>query len=77
MAPAELERHMISHPAVADVCVIGVPDEMSGELPRAYVVLHPNVAERAQRDPKELDAVRESLFKVISCFIALALFVRY
>ena len=52
MAPAELERHMISHPAVADVCVIGVPDEMSGELPRAYFVLHPNVAERAQRDPK-------------------------
>ena len=39
MAPAELEGVAVSHPDVADAGVIGLPDERSGELPRAYVVL--------------------------------------
>ena len=38
VAPAELEALLITHPAVADVAVIGVPDEEAGELPKAYVV---------------------------------------
>ena len=39
MAPAELEALINTHPAIADVAVIGVPDERAGELPRAYCVL--------------------------------------
>jgi acyl-CoA synthetase (AMP-forming)/AMP-acid ligase II len=38
VAPAELEALIAIHPAVADVAVIGVPDEEAGELPKAYVV---------------------------------------
>lgn len=38
VAPAELEAHLLDHPAVADVCVIPVPDEAAGEIPKAYVV---------------------------------------
>jgi acyl-CoA synthetase (AMP-forming)/AMP-acid ligase II len=38
VAPAELEALLITHPAVADVAVIGVPDEECGELPKAFVV---------------------------------------
>ena len=38
VAPAELEALIITHPDVADVAVIGVPDEEAGELPKAYVV---------------------------------------
>jgi len=41
VAPAELENVLLTHPAVQDAAVIGKPDEMSGELPRAYVVLKP------------------------------------
>jgi 4-coumarate--CoA ligase len=40
--PAELEALIVTHPAVADVAVIGVPDVEAGELPRAYVVLKPD-----------------------------------
>ncbi len=36
--PAELEALLITHPDVADVAVIGVPDEDAGELPKAYIV---------------------------------------
>ncbi len=38
MAPAELEAHLLAHPAVSDCAVIQVPDDMSGEVPKAYVV---------------------------------------
>ncbi|MCA9965142.1 MAG: AMP-binding protein [Anaerolineales bacterium] len=38
VAPAELEALLLSHPAVADVCVIGKPDGEAGELPKAFVV---------------------------------------
>ncbi len=36
--PAELEALLITHPEVADVAVIGVPDDEAGELPKAFVV---------------------------------------
>jgi long-chain acyl-CoA synthetase len=39
--PAEIERVVASHPAVAMVAVGPVPDEVRGELARAYVVLRP------------------------------------
>ena len=39
--PAELERVLCMHPAVALAAVTGVPDEVKGELAKAYVVLKP------------------------------------
>ncbi|KIW85454.1 hypothetical protein Z517_00844 [Fonsecaea pedrosoi CBS 271.37] len=38
VAPSELEALLLSHPAVAEVAVIPLPDERSGEVPRAVVV---------------------------------------
>lgn len=44
VAPAELEALLLTHDAIQDVAVIPVPDEESGELPRAYVVLKSGVS---------------------------------
>ncbi len=50
--PAELEALLLAHPAVADVAVVGVPDEEAGELPKAFVV----VTAGAELDHEELMA---------------------
>ena len=46
--PAELEALLVSHPQIADVAVIGVPDEEAGELPKAFVVRQPGAEIEAQ-----------------------------
>ena len=38
VAPAELEGLLCAHPSVADAAVVGVPDEMAGEVPQAFIV---------------------------------------
>ena len=40
--PAEVENALMGHPAIADVAVIGVPDEKWGEVPMALVVRKPD-----------------------------------
>ena len=37
--PTELEDVLYTHPAVAEVAVIGIPDEYRGETPKAFIVL--------------------------------------
>ena len=39
VAPAALEAILLTHPAVVDAGVIGVPDAEAGEIPTAFVVL--------------------------------------
>lgn len=43
VAPAELEAHLLTHPAVNDCVVVGVPSDREGEVPKAFVVKSPSV----------------------------------
>jgi 2-aminobenzoate-CoA ligase len=41
IGPEEIEVTLATHPAVLDVAVIGVPDQVRGQIARAFVVLKP------------------------------------
>lgn len=41
IGPFEVESVLITHPAVAEVAVVGVPDDLRGEVLEAFVVLRP------------------------------------
>lgn len=38
VAPAEIEALLLSHDGITDAAVIGIPDDVAGEIPKAYVV---------------------------------------
>ena len=58
VAPAELEALLLTHPAVLDAAVIGLPDQEAGELPKACIVKKPNM----NVSDKEISAFIESMF---------------
>ena len=47
--PAEIERMMAAHPGIAQVAVIGVPDERQGEVGKAFVIARPGHTLDAQQ----------------------------
>ncbi|KAF7369084.1 Phenylacetyl-ligase [Mycena venus] len=64
--PAELEGHLLTHPSIVDAAVIGVPDDYSGELPMAFIVLQPELAAAATTDSRLADELRASIFKHVA-----------
>lgn len=46
MPPAELEDLLLSHPKIKDCAIIGIPDQVNGEIPKAYVVKSDNSLEK-------------------------------
>ncbi|CDO75538.1 hypothetical protein BN946_scf184776.g4 [Trametes cinnabarina] len=62
--PAELEGHLLDHPDVGDVCVVGMPDEYSGELPLAFVVPSSDAQARMKADPAAAATIRAAIMKV-------------
>ena len=62
--PAELEALIVTHPAVADVAVIGIPEIEAGELPKAFVVLKPGESATAE-DIQEFVAGHVASYKKI------------
>lgn len=62
VAPAELEALLLDHPAVADVCVIGVVNPDGDEMPRAYIML--NEGKKAtEQEIQEWEASRVTRYK--------------
>jgi long-chain acyl-CoA synthetase len=46
--PAEIERVVAQHPSVAMVAVGRQPDELKGEIAKAYIVLKPGATQNAE-----------------------------
>ena len=62
--PAELEGLLLTHPAIADSAVIGVEDEESGEVPKAFVVIKESQSPTAE-EIMEFIAGQVATFKQI------------
>lgn len=59
MAPAELEALLLNNDLVNDVAVIQIPDETSGELPRAYIVLKDSEKDNEETKSEIYEWVKE------------------
>ena len=58
LSTGSMEAALAGHPAVAECCVIGVHDEMKGQVPRGFVVLKGGVSASPE------DVVRECVQRV-------------
>ncbi|TFK68434.1 phenylacetyl-CoA ligase [Pluteus cervinus] len=68
VAPAELEGCLLDHADVSNACVVGIPDDYSGEIPIAYIVLTAKAAERIKADPtgKASEETKKSIIKHVA-----------
>ncbi|KAF8755494.1 acetyl-CoA synthetase [Rhizoctonia solani] len=62
VAPAELEGFLLDHPWIDDAGVIGFPDEFSGELPLAFVVL----SEEGKKSGKDELVIKKEIARFVS-----------
>ena len=58
ISTVEVEQAVMSHPAVLEAAVIGIPDEKWGERPKAFVVLAPG---RAPTEDELIDHVKSKI----------------
>jgi fatty-acyl-CoA synthase len=59
--PAEIEKEILEHPAVAEACILGAADKKWGEVPVAFVVLK---AETTVTGPELLEFLRSRINKI-------------
>jgi long-chain acyl-CoA synthetase len=59
--PAEIEAALIGHPSVADVAVVGRPDDDRGEVPHAFVEPTPDAIAGPDLEDELLARCRERL----------------
>ena len=58
VSPLELESVLIKHPAVREAAVIGIPDEIKGQIIKAFIVLNSKF-----KESKELEEELSSFVK--------------
>jgi len=64
--PRVIEEAIYEHPAVAEACVIGIPDDYRGQAPKAFVALKPGAAALALEELKAFLAGRLGKHEMIA-----------
>ena len=68
LSTGEMEEIVASHPAVAECAVIGVADELKGQLPLGFVILKDGVDQSHDEVIKELIASVRNSIGAVACF---------
>lgn len=63
ISPAELEDLLLGHPAIFDSAVTSIPETYSGERPKAFVVVNPDL--RNTLDEAKLTQLGEDIIKYV------------
>ena len=66
VAPAEIEGHLLEHPFVSDVCVVGIPHEYHGELPFAFVVPEKKTAALIKKYPEREAKLKDIIAEYVT-----------
>lgn len=61
--PSEVEDMMINHPKIKDIVIVGIPDELKGEAPKAFIVLREGEA-LSHEEIREYCKTRMAPYKV-------------
>jgi long-chain acyl-CoA synthetase len=61
--PSEVEDMMIDHPKIKDVVIVGFPDELKGEAPKAFIVLKEG-EQSSEKEIREYCKTRMAPYKV-------------
>ena len=61
--PAQVEAVLYEHPAVAEACVVGIPDEAQGERVKAFVVPNTSAQPGTELERELIQLCRERLIK--------------
>ncbi len=62
--PFEIESVLVEHPAVVEAAVVGLRDDIRGEVPVAFVVLSDQVAAATERDLRDFCRSRLAAYKI-------------
>lgn len=65
IGPAEVESALISHPAVAEAGVCGIPDELRGEVAAAFIVLKPGLQPSEELKEGIIEQVRKVMGPIV------------
>ncbi len=61
--PTQVEAVLYQHPSVAQACVIGIPDPISGERVKAYIVLKDDWPQNADTEKTLIEHCKKQLIK--------------
>jgi long-chain acyl-CoA synthetase len=64
--PRNIEEAIYEHSSVAEVCVIGIPDQYRGQSPKAYLALKPGAPELSLKELKDFLKSRLGKHEMIS-----------
>jgi len=59
IGPAEVESALVTHPAVSEAAVCGVPDKLRGQVAMAFIVLKPGVQSSDELKKEIIEQVRK------------------